>query len=75
MPAQTGKGWLFFCFAFQIWVCFSFVPVLRKFAEAEEDCSQALELDDKNVKALYRRVLARKVELVLCASSCTFGVG
>ena len=37
---------------------------LEKFAEAEEDCSQALELEDKNVKALFRRVLARKVQLV-----------
>lgn len=32
-----------------------------QFAEAEDDCSKALQLDDKNVKALFRRVLARKV--------------
>ena len=27
---------------------------------AEEDCVKALEIDKKNVKALYRRALARK---------------
>ena len=46
----------------------------KKFAEAEEDCSQALELDDKNVKALYRRVLARKV-LLVCVLTVLYWVG
>ena len=33
---------------------------LRQWAEADRDCTAALELDGTNVKALYRRALARK---------------
>ncbi|XP_038052100.1 sperm-associated antigen 1-like [Patiria miniata] len=34
---------------------------LLKGNEAEADCTQALELDDGSIKALYRRALARKM--------------
>ena len=33
---------------------------LQQWSEAERDCSAALELDARNVKALYRRATARK---------------
>jgi len=41
--------------------CINSTDFLPKAREAEEDCSMALHLEPKNVKALYRRGLARKV--------------
>lgn len=34
--------------------------VLKQYKEAVKDCTEALKLDGKNVKALYRRAQAYK---------------
>lgn len=38
----------------------SFIFLLIRFQEAEDDCTEALNLDDRYIKAYSRRATARK---------------